>query len=101
MRRDKDGWHHIDRCQPPKRRAVKWEQPCKKTPKNKKGYKNMTTLTKPEVLVQVDGTYDPIIGQAVIIITEWIHDEGKWLDDGGFNQEDLNWWRELPEPMRQ
>lgn len=92
---DNGGWHHIERCQPPEKYEVAWRKP---NPNSKKGYSQMHTMVVPEVLVQVEGTYDPVTNRAEMIITEWVHSSGEWLDTHGWKQEELIWWQELPEP---
>lgn len=94
-----DGWHHKDRCQPPGKYRVHWKKP---NPKSKTGYSNMTTIVVPEVLVQIDGSYDPNTNTALYIIAEWLPNERRWQWDGSkeFKQSELNWWRNLPQPRR-
>lgn len=94
------GWYDIRLCQPPKKYEVHWKRP---NSRSKTGYSNMTTLVSPEYLVQVEGTYDPNTGKAQWIIAEWLHEEERWQWDGSqeFKQEELIWYRELPEPRRE
>ena len=91
-----DGWYHIAAHKPPKRYEVHWVQ------KTKKGPRNMKTLAVPEVLVQVEGSYDSNTGKAAMIIAEWLHGEGRWAWDGAlvWKQEELIWWRHLPEAKK-
>ena len=97
---DKEGgtWLNKFECPPPQKYEVPWRR---QNSRSKKGYDQMHTMVSPEVLVQVENTYDPITDKAEMIITEWVHSSGEWLDPQGWKQEELIWYQELPEPRRE
>lgn len=95
--KDEGTWLNKFECLPPQKHEVPWKRRNKHS---KKGYDQMHTLVSPEVLVQVENSYDEITGKAEMIITEWVHSAGEWLDTHGWKQEELIWWHELPEPKR-